>query len=129
MKDFFPYSADSGGGRLKDGALTLFCLLLLPLYPLFWIVYKLRRRYSLVVRGFWVSRMGRDNIEYEERRNGKIKRLTIYGEMMAMGPHAVYVPNDLSWRREAPEWAQDRREEIIERIKSMLGSKKYQYVP
>jgi hypothetical protein len=96
---------------------------------LFWIVNELRRWYSLAVRGFWVSRSGRDNIEYEERRTGKIKRLTIYGEMMAVGPHVVYVPNDRSWRQEVPEWAQDRREEIIGRIKLILGSKKYQYVP
>ena len=64
-------------------------------------------------RGFWVGREGRDDIVYEERRDGAIQRLTIHGEMMTRGPHVIYVPNDEEWVRKMPEWAHGRRVEIL----------------
>ena len=127
MKDFYPYS-DNSSGPFRDAAMVLLLLLSLPLLPFFWLVYGLRRQYSLAVRGFWVAGKGRDNIEYQEKRDGKIERLTIYGEMMASGPHVVYVPDEQSWQQDVPRWAQHRREEIVGRIKLILGSRKYEYV-
>ena len=103
-------------------------LLSIPFVPFFWLAYGLRRQYSLASRGFWVAGKGRDNIEYQERRNGKIERLTVYGERMAIGPHLVYVPDEESWQLEAPAWARNRRDEIVGRIKLMLGTRKYEYV-
>jgi len=110
----------------KDSLMLLLILMLLPLYPFFWVVYQLRRQYSLRFRGYWVTRKGRDSIEYQERLADKVERIIIDGEMMAVGPHVVYVPTDEEWKK-MPEWAQGRRDEIIGRVKDFLGSKNYEY--
>ena len=57
-----------------------------------------------------------------------VEHLTIGGEMMAVGPHVIYVPTEEEWGETAPEWAQGRRDEILERVKGVLGRKNYEYV-
>ena len=112
---------------MKDLAMLLYILILLPLLPFFFLYAEIRRRYWLRRHGYWASREGRDNVRYEEKRGRVVERLTIAGEMMAVGPHVIYVPSDEDWRKEAPEWAIDRREEIMKRVRDVLGSKKYEY--
>lgn len=107
--------------------IPLLLLLLLPFIPAFWLVYYLRRYYRLRSRGFWVAREGRDTIVYEERRAGTNRRLYIQREMMTQGPHLIYVPNEEDWMKHMPEWAQGRRIEIIENVRSALGTKHYDY--
>jgi len=108
--------------------MVLLFILVVLVYPVFWLIYELRRFYRLRTRGFWAFREGRDNITYEERRNSSIQRLTIYGEMMYRAPHVIYVPNEEEWERKMPEWAQGRRAEILENVQQVLGTKNYEYV-
>jgi hypothetical protein len=112
---------------MKDLAMLLYFLILLPLWPLFFIYAKARRWYWLGHRGYWATREGRDNVRYDEKRESSVERLTIPGEMMAVGPHVLYVPSDYEWRRDMPEWATERREEIVNRVRDVLGSKNYEY--
>ena len=107
--------------------ILILVLVVLLLFPLLWLVYQLRRYFSLRFRGFFVSREGRDSFLYEERRAGETQRLTIHGEMMAYGPHVVYVPNEEEWEKETPEWAHGRHAEILENVKRALGTKNYEY--
>jgi hypothetical protein len=107
-------------------------IVLLPLALLFlpigWFLYFVRRSYWLRVRGYWVTRQGRDAIEYQELREGRVERLTIGGEMMVGAPHLVYVPTEQEWLQTMPEWSQGRREEIIANVRNKLGTKRYEYV-
>ena len=105
----------------------LVLVLLVLLYPFLWFIYQVRRHYRLRFSGFWVHRKGRDDIEYEERRAGRLHRLTIHGELMAYGPFVIYVPTEEEWANEMPEWAQGRRAEILENVKRVLGTKNYEY--
>lgn len=110
------------------GTLVLLILILLVLlYPFFWLIYQLRRLYGLHFRGFWVHRKGRNDVEYEERDAGGVQRLTIRGELMAYGPSVLYVPTEEEWANEMPEWAQGRRAEILENVRRALGTKNYEY--
>ena len=102
-------------------------VILLLFYPLLWFVYQLRRYLRLRFRGFFVTREGRDNIVYEERRAGATQRLIIHGELMASGPHVVYVPDEEEWQKEMPDWAHGRRAEILETVKRALGTKNYEF--
>jgi len=105
----------------------LVVVLLVLLFPVFWLISQSLRYYRLLSRGFSVAREGRDNIVYEERRNGKNRRLIIYGELMVRAPHVVYVPTEEEWESKMPEWARDRRTEIIDNVKRGLGTKNYEY--
>lgn len=112
---------------MKDLIVILFLLLIFLLFPFLWVSYKLRRGYSLRVNGFWVCADGRDSIRYEERHDNSVGHLKIYRQLCVGGPIALYVPTAEQWREEMPEWAKDRRDEIIERTKRLLG-KHYELV-
>ena len=112
---------------LKDLAMLLYLFLLFLLWPCFYIYAEARRQYSLRRRGYWARRVGRDIVRYEEKPGRSIEHVIIDGEMMAVGPHVIYVPTDEEWKRSAPEWAHSRKNEIHERVKGILGEKNYEY--
>jgi hypothetical protein len=113
--------------EMKDLAMLLYFLILLPLWPIFFIYSQVRRSYWLRQNGYWAVREGRDNVRYEEKVERSVKSLIIPGEMMAVGPHVLYVPTDEEWRKAMPEWATDRRDEIVSRVRNVLGSKNYEF--
>ena len=121
--DFRPTTIESNERRWADAFAILLILLSFLFFPITWPLYQVRRYYGLRVRGFWVTRKGRDAIEYQELQNGKVERLTIGGEMMAIGPHVVYVPSEEEWEQTMPQWGRGRRAEIIENVKRALGTK------
>jgi hypothetical protein len=125
--DYRPTTIESNERRARDAFAIVLVLLSLILLPIAWPLYFVCRSYWLRARGFWVTREGRDAIEYQELHNGRVERLTIGGEMMIGAPHLIYVPTEEEWRRTMPEWAQERREEIVANVKSKLGTKRYEY--
>ena len=115
--------------RPWSDALAVFMLVLAVLFfPIIWPLLQLWRYYRLYSRGFYVTRRGRDLIEYQERREGTICRLTLYREMMATPPNVVYVPAEDEWQRDMPAWARERRAEIVENVKRALGTKRNEFV-
>jgi hypothetical protein len=78
-------------------------------------------------RGWRVGHAGRDCIYYEERVEGRWQRIEINGEMLMGTPHhVVYFRSAEDWRS-YPDWARDRRAEIIARIKSEFREPDYEY--
>jgi hypothetical protein len=78
-------------------------------------------------RGWHVGHHGRDQMYYEEFVDGTSRRIPISGEMLVGRPHhVIYFASSEEWR-EYPEWARDRRDEIIGRIKSELREPDYEY--
>jgi hypothetical protein len=125
--DYRPTTIESNERRWHDALVIVLLPLSLLLLPIGWPLYFARRSYWLRVRGFWVTREGRDAIEYQQLHNGRVERLTIGGEMMVGAPHVVYVPTEEEWRQTMPEWAQGRRDEIIANLRRKLGTKRYEY--
>jgi hypothetical protein len=78
-------------------------------------------------RGWRVGHQGRDQMYYEELRDGSWERIDIDGEML-MGPahHVIYFAAPERWRA-YPAWARERRDEIIARITSEFREPDYEY--
>lgn len=66
---------------------------------------------------------------YEEIVAGKWRRMDIDGEMLGRGPahHMIYFRRPDMWAN-YPEWARNRRDEIIARIKSEFTPPGYEYI-
>ena len=126
--EYRPTTMESNERRWRDAFMIVLLPLALLFLPIGWLLYFIRRFYWLRARGFWVTRQGRDAIEYQELREGGVEELTIGGEMMVGAPHVVYVPNEEEWVQTMPDWAQGRREEIIANVRRKLGTKRYEYV-
>jgi hypothetical protein len=75
-----------------------------------------------------VGHVGRDGMFYEEYREGRWERLEISGEMLlGRAHHVIYFDSPEAWVERRPEWARNRRDEIIARIKSAFQPPDYEY--
>ena len=81
-----------------------------------------RRRRDLR-RGWRVGHAGRDAMYYEEFRDGAWQRIDIDGEMLMGKAHSAIYFDSI----ELPDWAAERRDEIIGRIKSEFRQPRYEY--
>ena len=95
-----------------------FLLLIIPA----WVIYSvsrqmIKRRVSLNRLGYFGGGCERGACVYEEYVNGKLLKLKVKLENTEPGHWELFVPNESEWRSYVPEWAKDRRIEIIERIK------------
>jgi len=77
--------------------------------------------------GYRIRRCGRDTWVYEERTPGEARHLEFEGEMLAGAPSVLYLPTPRGWRNSMPEWARDRRAEIVDRITEALGRAGWTY--
>ena len=78
-------------------------------------------------RDWRLGHQGRDRMYYEEWRDGAWQRLDIEGEMlMGEAHHAVYLAAPDRWQH-YPDWARERREEIVARIRSEFREPEYVY--
>jgi hypothetical protein len=76
-----------------------------------------------VGKGWRVGHMGRDQMFYEEFRNGAWHRIEISGEMLTGRAHHVIYFGAIRF----PEWAVAHRGEIITRIKSEFRLPDHEY--
>ncbi len=84
-------------------------------------------RMTFPSRTWRVGHRGRDMMYYEEQIGGTWERIDIDGEMlMGRAHHVIYFKSPEDWKR-YPEWARDRRAEIIARIKSEFREPDYEY--
>lgn len=78
-------------------------------------------------RDWRVGHTGRDQMYYEERRDGRWERIEIQGEMLTgRAHHVIYFATPSQWAS-YPAWAQGRRDEIIARIRSEFREPDYEY--
>lgn len=70
---------------------------------------------------------GRDAMYYEELHNGQWRRLALDGELLTgKTHHVIYFGSKGDWTKQ-PTWAHERRNEIIDRIKSAFPMPDYEY--
>ncbi len=78
-------------------------------------------------RGWRVGHRGRDEMYYEELRDGRWERIRISGEMlMGRAHHVIYFASPSDWLA-YPDWARHRRDEIVARVKSAFRPPDYEY--
>lgn len=64
---------------------------------------------------------------YEELVDGKWERIEIAGEILTgRAHHVIYFAGPAEWL-DYPDWARNRRDEIIRRIKSEFQEPDYEY--
>lgn len=68
----------------------------------------------------WSAEMGWRYVSYSEKNIPLVLQI----EPMARDADIVYVPNAEMWLNSAPDWARERREEILERLKSVEWNRK-----
>jgi hypothetical protein len=79
-------------------------------------------------RAWRVGHHGRDQMYYEELRDGVWERIAIDGEMlMGRAHHVIYFATPERWLQ-YPAWARERRDEIIARIVSEFREPDYEYL-
>ena len=86
-----------------------------------------QRQYWLRTKGFWADVKYRYGIKYEEMQNGRIEHLIIPGNIQFDEPGEIYVPTSKEWQETMPEWAKQRKDEILERAKIFCNSQEYEY--
>ena len=80
-----------------------------------------------ISRGWRVGHRGRDQLIYEEHRDGRWQWIEVDGEMLTgRAHHVIYFASAENWQR-YPEWARHRRDEIIARIKGQFREPHYEY--
>jgi hypothetical protein len=88
---------------------------------------QVRSSWHLRKHGYRVRWYGRDSFYYEELEAGQIRRLMLDGYLMTRGPRHVYFPDPKDWQQKMPDWARDRRDEILARVRDELGAKHFRY--
>src|ERR1041385_998977 len=80
----------------------------------------INRRKSL---GYWVTVLGGEwHVVYHEGE----RWLSMNFELGGFGQQEIlYVPSMDKWLREMPDWAKNRRTEIVERVIGELGTKEW----
>ncbi len=74
-----------------------------------------------------VGHVGRDAMYYEEFHAGVWRRLSLDGELlMGRAHHVIYFGTLDSWKNQ-PDWAQGRRDIIIDRVKSVFQMPDYRF--
>lgn len=74
-----------------------------------------------------VGHQGRDGMYYEEEVGNAWRRIDIDGELLTgRAHHAVYLAGPEQWQQ-YPDWARDRRDEIVARIRSQFRPPDYDY--
>lgn len=89
----------------------------------FWILashFEFRRR------GYQIRWLAEDEWVYEERRaDGSVECMPFFRKTVGEGypaPCNVQIQSEKSWELQAPQWAQGRRTEILERIAELSGA-------
>ena len=80
----------------------------------FWRV-TLRKR-ELLRRQYYVGRRVGTHWVYDELHGGEIQSLEFPLEYAGRGEYDIHVPGEGDWKKTMPNWARDRRAEVIERL-------------
>ena len=108
-------------------------MLLAALYYLYSMWFKSRLIFAglvaipLLILGAWLnsSQQRKKRGYYVDSSGGAEEGTVIYHEgehtldlYFQRYPNIIYVPTDAAWQEQMPDWAKDRKTEIMERIKS-----------
>jgi len=81
-----------------------------------WLV----RFISLRRNGYFAGRQVRDRWVYEEVAGAEVRTLDLKMKPFEPGRYILVLPSEANWRSVVPEWARERRNEILARIGERL---------
>lgn len=94
-----------------------------------WFWRATLRKRELLRRQFFVGRRVGTHWVYEELHGGEIQSLEFPLEYAGRGEYDIHVPGERDWRKAMPAWAQDRRQEIIERLQTVFKLSQIHFDP
>ena len=108
-------------GGVVLGAITYF------LFRMFWRD-TLRKR-ELLRRGYYAGRRVGTHWVYEELQDGIIVSLELPLEYIGRGEYDIHIPGQQDWRHRMPQWARERRGEIVERLQTVFKRSQIHFDP
>ena len=113
------------GGSVIDGAIVAG----VTFFAFRWFWRATLRKRNLLGHGFHVgSRVGTHWV-YEELRDSVIVSLELPLDYVGRGEYDVHVPSERDWATTMPDWARERRAEIIERLLTVFKRSQIQFDP
>jgi hypothetical protein len=74
---------------------------------------------------------GRDDVELTKSVlaycRGGMESVYLEWEIRLGKPSALFVPNERVWRERKPDWAKDRRDEIVARVVAIMKARGWQF--
>ena len=92
-------------------------------------IYHVRRYRSLKKRGYFLVPGKEGGATYEESSDGDIRSINLPSYWTAPGEAELFIPSIPEWKETAPDWAQDRRDEIFLRVVSLWFGAAINYPP
>ena len=113
------------GGAVLDGAI----LGAVTYFAFRWFWRATQRKRDLLSRGFHVgSRVGTHWV-YEELHEGEIAPIELLLDYLGRGEYDVHIPSERDWAASMPDWARERRAEIIERLQTVFKRSQIHFDP
>jgi hypothetical protein len=112
-------------GSVLDGLIV--ATLTFFLFRWFWRA-TLRKRALLRQRYFVGRRVGTHWV-YEELHGGEIRSLEFPLEYAGRGEYDIHIPGEGAWRKGMPDWARDRRAEVVERLQTVFKLSQIHFDP
>ena len=113
------------GGAVIDGAIVAG----VTYFAFRWFWRTTLRKRNLLGRGFHVgSRVGTHWV-YEELRDSVVVSLELPLDYVGRGEYDIHVPSERDWAATMPEWARERRAEIIERLQAVFKRSQIHFDP
>jgi hypothetical protein len=113
------------GGSLFDGAIVGG----LTFFAFRWFWGATQRKRSLLSRGYHVgSRVGTYWV-YEELRENVVVSLELPLDYLGRGEYDIHVPSERDWSATMPDWARERRAEIVERLQTVFKRSQIHFDP
>ena len=113
------------GGSVLDGAIVAG----ITYFAFRWFWRTTLRKRNLLGRGFHVgSRVGTHWV-YEELRDSVVVSLELPLDYLGRGEYAIHVPGERDWAATMPDWARERRAEIVERLQAVFKRSQIYFDP
>lgn len=79
-----------------------------------------RRKRQLLKRGYFAGHRVGTRWLYEELRGREIVAIELPLDYVGSGEYVLHVPGERTWLATMPDWARDRRAEVVERLETVF---------
>jgi hypothetical protein len=103
-------------------------IIILGLFFLFVLFLYLKHKFRIIKREWNAYTIGRSELKYFEIKDRKKLEISIDAELaIGNAQHIFYFPSEEEWDRKYSKYFQNRREEILQRIKQIFPPDRNEY--
>jgi hypothetical protein len=112
-------------GSLLDG----FILATITFFVFKWFWRATLRKRELLRRRYFVGQRVANHWVYDELHDDEIHSLEFPLEYIGRGEYDIHIPGEGDWRKAMPDWAKERRSEIVERLLAVFKRSQVHFEP